>query len=387
MTSETSNLAPDGGWGWIIVLCSFSIHFVIDGITYSMGSVYLEPMRKSLKRGTGAIGAIWSILPAVYLLVGLGFGLLYLPAIVSVNYYFEKKRSLAMGFAVSGAGCGTMVFPHLMPVIINRFGYEMGLLAESIILLFCVVFGLLMIPLPSEPSEVKRKQKKLKASNLTKITQIPVETATNNRGLPHAGGIFAGVVPSAYDPINLLPNSGSRSSLAFCYQKLLDKQWTALYFERIVANRLLLYILTLIIAGSATALEPLLALKFGHHLFLHITYAVIFGFSTGEYIGITSVVAVDLVGLEKFSDAFGLVLVVQGVAIAFGLPIVGVLNDELGSYLIPYVIVGVVITLSGVVLFLIPLIKRWQQSSATTNKSLTTSHEIDDMNTTSVNLT
>ncbi|CAF1086717.1 unnamed protein product [Didymodactylos carnosus] len=153
------------------------------------------------------------------------------------------------------------------------------------------------------------------------------------------------------------------------------------------ANRLLLYILTLIIAGSATALEPLLALKFGHHLFLHITYAVIFGFSTGEYIGITSVVAVDLVGLEKFSDAFGLVLVVQGVAIAFGLPIVGVLNDELGSYLIPYVIVGVVITLSGVVLFLIPLIKRWQQSSATTNKSLTTSHEIDDMNTTSVNLT
>ncbi|CAF1254845.1 unnamed protein product, partial [Didymodactylos carnosus] len=228
MTSETSNLAPDGGWGWIIVLCSFSIHFVIDGITYSMGSVYLEPMRKSLKRGTGAIGAIWSILPAVYLLVGviatifttrfgcrlvaitgacvgaagfflafcwkqlwfyyitigaiggLGFGLLYLPAIVSVNYYFEKKRSLAMGFAVSGAGCGTMVFPHLMPVIINRFGYEMGLLAESIILLFCVVFGLLMIPLPSEPSEVKRKQKKLKASNLTKITQIPVETATNN---------------------------------------------------------------------------------------------------------------------------------------------------------------------------------------------------------------
>ncbi|CAF4634220.1 unnamed protein product, partial [Didymodactylos carnosus] len=88
-----------------------------------------------------------------------------------------------------------------------------------------------------------------------------------------------------------------------------------------------------------------------------------------------------------FSDAFGLVLVVQGVAIAFGLPIVGVLNDELGSYLIPYVIVGVVITLSGVVLFLIPLIKRWQQSSAITNKSLTTSHEIDDKNTTSVNLT
>lgn len=38
---------------------------------------------------------------------GLGFGLIYLPAIVSVTIYFEKYRSLATGIAVCGSGFGT----------------------------------------------------------------------------------------------------------------------------------------------------------------------------------------------------------------------------------------------------------------------------------------
>lgn len=37
----------------------------------------------------------------------MGFGLIYLPAIVSVTMYFEKYRSLATGIAVCGSGFGT----------------------------------------------------------------------------------------------------------------------------------------------------------------------------------------------------------------------------------------------------------------------------------------
>lgn len=35
---------------------------------------------------------------------GFGFGLIYLPAVVAVGYYFETKRSLATGIAVCGSG-------------------------------------------------------------------------------------------------------------------------------------------------------------------------------------------------------------------------------------------------------------------------------------------
>lgn len=43
----------------------------------------------------------------------------------------------------------------------------------------------------------------------------------------------------------------------------------------------------------------------------------------GTYVSLTSVVLVDLLGLEKLTNAFGLILLFQGVASIFGPLIVG----------------------------------------------------------------
>ena len=47
------------------------------------------------------------------LVSGLGFGLIYLPAIVSVSMYFEKKRAFATGIAVCGSGLGIWVMTKI----------------------------------------------------------------------------------------------------------------------------------------------------------------------------------------------------------------------------------------------------------------------------------
>lgn len=90
--------------------------------------------------------------------LGLGFGLIYLPAIVSVGFYFEAKRSTAMGIAVCGSGLGTLVFPAIMPYIIDKplsFGYIGALLLEAGIIFICVIFGALMV------MNTKKDQRKL----------------------------------------------------------------------------------------------------------------------------------------------------------------------------------------------------------------------------------
>ncbi|CAF1420294.1 unnamed protein product, partial [Didymodactylos carnosus] len=66
----------------------------------------------------------------------------------------------------------------------------------------------------------------------------------------------------------------------------------------------------------------------------------------------------DLAGLDKMSNAFGFILLVQGIAIAIGLPFVGFLREKIDTYLVPYIIVGLVIALSGIMLFIIPFLKK-----------------------------
>jgi MCP family monocarboxylic acid transporter-like MFS transporter 14 len=58
-------------------------------------------------------------------------------------------------------------------------------------------------------------------------------------------------------------------------------------------------------------------------VYTHMGYAALFGFFSGGYVGLTSIVTVDLVGVDKLSDAFGVLLLFQGVAVAIGTPICG----------------------------------------------------------------
>ncbi|CAF5026719.1 unnamed protein product, partial [Rotaria sp. Silwood1] len=114
----------------------------------------------------------WSNVYYYYLTIGIiggiGCGLIYLPAIVSVGYYFEEKRSFAMGIAVCGSGLGTVAFPYILPWLMNRFfsnDYKYALLFESILIFTCILFGLLMIPLPIEPSEQRHLRYKLQSES------------------------------------------------------------------------------------------------------------------------------------------------------------------------------------------------------------------------------
>ena len=62
--------------------------------------------------------------PNVYLLMisygvlgGLGLGLMYVPAVTAVGYWFEKKRSLVTGISTCGSGFGTIVFAPVVAAL------------------------------------------------------------------------------------------------------------------------------------------------------------------------------------------------------------------------------------------------------------------------------
>ena len=58
------------------------------------------------------------------LMGGFGFGMVYLPSVVIVGYYFEKKRALATGIAVCGSGVGCFAFAPLANFLLEVTNFD-----------------------------------------------------------------------------------------------------------------------------------------------------------------------------------------------------------------------------------------------------------------------
>ncbi|CAL1544637.1 unnamed protein product [Lymnaea stagnalis] len=186
--------APDGGWGWLIVFASFLCNTIVDGVCFSFGVLSPE-LNKSFHVSHQKMGWVGSSLAGCYLLVGpfvaalcgrygcrkvtiagsiitmcgfalstqsssiemliitygviggIGFGMIYLPSIVCVGYWFDKKRAFATGIVVCGTGIGQFVFPPLARWLLTEYTWEGQTLIFAGIVLKCAACGMLFIPL------------------------------------------------------------------------------------------------------------------------------------------------------------------------------------------------------------------------------------------------
>ena len=77
---------------------------------------------------------------------------------------------------------------------------------------------------------------------------------------------------------------------------------------------------------------------------------------------LTPVVLVDLLGLDMLTNSFGLLLLFQGAATFVGPPLAGWLFDWTGSYNISFIVMGILIALSGSMLYFLPCVQRYYKS-------------------------
>lgn len=75
---------------------------------------------------------------------GLGFGMGNILLPVSINQYFDKKRSTASGLSFSGACVGSFILPPIVEVLLNKYGLSGTYLFLSGFILNCVPAALLL---------------------------------------------------------------------------------------------------------------------------------------------------------------------------------------------------------------------------------------------------
>lgn len=62
---------------------------------------------------------------------GVGFGLIYVPSVISIGFYFERWRSLATSIAACGAGFGTILNAPVMSYLLDTFGWRNTVLVQA----------------------------------------------------------------------------------------------------------------------------------------------------------------------------------------------------------------------------------------------------------------
>ena len=60
---------PDGGWGWVVVLAGFMVHFLLDGINYTFG-IMLPPIVEDFNSEPETVVWAGSLLIGVNMLSG-----------------------------------------------------------------------------------------------------------------------------------------------------------------------------------------------------------------------------------------------------------------------------------------------------------------------------
>ena len=97
---------------------------------------------------------------------------MYLTCIVTVGYYFTRRRALATGIAMAGSGVGAISFAPLMEYLINLYSWKGAMWIVSGICLNGVAMGALFRPVNQSDDKKSKQQESRKCCGNNKDDKV-----------------------------------------------------------------------------------------------------------------------------------------------------------------------------------------------------------------------
>lgn len=126
--------------------------------------------------------------------------------------------------------------------------------------------------------------------------------------------------------------------------------------DREELNPNIVYAICMALCGVSVLLIPF--------LFTYMWMSILssaFGLFIAANYSLTSIILVNLVDLDRFTNAYGLLLLVQGIANLVGPPIAGLAYDYTGTYNLSFLLAGGFIVVSGALLLILPILSRYRK--------------------------
>ena len=372
MHSPESIALKPNSYGWVVVLCAFTLMFVGFGAAYSFAA-FFRAFESEFGASRAHVSLVFSLCAFLYFLLGapggmladrygtrnvalvgiaflaaglaaasaansvealyatysiglgIGIGLTYVPSVGAVQPWFEKRRVLASGIAVSGIGAGNLLVPPLAAWWIDAFGWRGAYLALAACTL--VLGGAAAAAIRNRPAGQGRATGGMSLRDAMRTRNFWILYVT----LALSGfGCFVPLVhigPYAMD-------AGHPESFAVLLVSLIGLgSLVGRFAIGSIAERFgRMRSLALMYLGMATML--LLWWASTGALALSVM-AIGFGISYGGFVATFPTVVMDLFGARSVSGIIGCIYTAAGVGTLLGPPLAGAAYDRSGSYSAP----------------------------------------------------
>ncbi len=348
----------DSPQAWLMVATSFVALFTVYGVAYSFGA-FFKPMAHEFGAGPSATSAVFSItvclwgvlgwpaghiadrigprpviiigaiaigvglvmtsfiqrLWVAYLTYGVGVGVGiacgYVPTIAVVGGWFLRRRNTALGIAVAGIGCGTLVVAPIAAALIQRLGWRetfvvLGIASATMLIGCAFVVRRPPVHLAPAPFEIRE------------AIRTPVFKLLYLSSLLSSMGLFT---PFVFLPAFARDHGATEVAAATLVGLIGGASVVGRLGLGALADRLgvvRLFQLCYLVVG----LSFILWLT-AHSYAVLVVFALVLGVGYGGYVALSPAVLAHFYGTQRLGSVLGALYTSGGVGVLMGPPVAG----------------------------------------------------------------
>ena len=355
----------DSPTGWLMVAVSFVALFTVYGVAYSFGA-FFRPMAREFGAGPGATSAVFSttvfvwcalgwpsghfadrfgprpviLIGAVaigiglvmtsfidrlwvgYLTYGIGVGVGiacgYVPTIAVVGGWFLHRRNTALGIAVAGIGCGTLVVAPITAALIQHLGWRETFVVLGVV--SAMVLGGCAFVVEPPPVHVAVAPFKIREAIGTRAFKLLYFSAVLS-----SMGLFT---PFVFLPAFARDHGASEVAAATLVgliggSSVVGRLGLGAMADRVGVVRL--YQLCYLIVGLSFVLW-LIANSYA----MLVVFALVLGVGYGGYVALSPAVLAHFYGTQRLGSVLGALYTSGGVGVLMGPPVAGFIIGHSG---------------------------------------------------------
>ncbi|KAE8280770.1 Monocarboxylate transporter 9 [Larimichthys crocea] len=329
------------------------------------------------------------------IVVGLGCGLVYAATLTITCQYFDKRRGLALGIVTTGTSVGAFIYATAQNELIVMYGLDGCLLIIGAIALNLMACAGFMRPL-NMPGYYLKQKAALERNTEEQIFDKPplddLKITTGSNATTPEKTLMVKELLITIDAKDLATQTEKKkgsflSGLAImkvikkkqqAYLKYMHSMYEILQDQAMVAfciavflfraiatcvgklvlgilvdirwiNGIYLYAFTMFAGGVSLLLIPITKSYTGLQIL-----SVVLGFFSGNW-SLTSYITTKIVGLDRLTQAHGILMFFGGFGIMLGPPVVGWFFDWTQSYDLAFYFSGICVVLGALILSVLTL--------------------------------